>query len=394
MDKIIALYNSLEEYDFVEASIDSIYSIVDKIVFLFPKTNEYHDRVKNYMIERDIDNKFIGLYENSDDSMDQQRIGVTWINQNIAEFDYILLISNNEIWDDKNIIKLLEELIKFPCYKSALNCHVFIYEKTPFYRRYNVLNKYPILLKKGIMSIEEVKTVILESVTYHKFFMGRDNDEKTFGISVESLPKSMLNKPSMKKYFPDNRLSLGDMEVLYECSQGKDIVVDLGTFKGCSAVILSLGANKVFSYDIFEDFLKLKFDISKIDTPKVRKDIQKVLINYDYIAYYENVKKLEQLYSNLKITKNQGKNSYYHNKESIDLLFVDTEHDYHNIIDEFTAYKEKVKPGGLILFHDYSNHHPQVIYAVNAIINFDGYKLSELNDKYNNTSIKIIEKPL
>jgi len=60
--------------------------------------------------------------------------------------------------------------------------------------------------------------------------------------------------------------------------------------------------------------------------------------------------------------------------DSIDILFIDGDHSYQGVINDFTLYKELVKTGGYIVFDDYNDfqHSPQVKEAVNTIV--DSYK--------------------
>jgi cephalosporin hydroxylase len=54
----------------------------------------------------------------------------------------------------------------------------------------------------------------------------------------------------------------------------------------------------------------------------------------------------------------------------IDILFIDGDHSYQGVINDFLLYEELVKKGGYIVFDDYndSQHSPEVKTAVDGII--------------------------
>lgn len=62
-----------------------------------------------------------------------------------------------------------------------------------------------------------------------------------------------------------------------------------------------------------------------------------------------------------------------HTKE-VDILFIDGDHSYQGVINDFLLYNDLVKSGGYIVFDDYNDweHSPEVKPAVNNLI--DSYK--------------------
>lgn len=54
------------------------------------------------------------------------------------------------------------------------------------------------------------------------------------------------------------------------------------------------------------------------------------------------------------------------NGELLDWLFIDGDHDYAAVIQDYELYKDFVAPGGFIGFHDVFNPHPEVQGAVQA----------------------------
>jgi predicted O-methyltransferase YrrM len=51
--------------------------------------------------------------------------------------------------------------------------------------------------------------------------------------------------------------------------------------------------------------------------------------------------------------------------ESVDVVYIDGNHGYDDVTNDLKLYLPKIKPGGIICGHDYSDPHPEVIQAVN-----------------------------
>jgi predicted O-methyltransferase YrrM len=52
--------------------------------------------------------------------------------------------------------------------------------------------------------------------------------------------------------------------------------------------------------------------------------------------------------------------------KSLDLVYIDGNHNYENVIEDITDWLPKIREGGIICGHDYSKHYyPSVIRAVN-----------------------------
>jgi predicted O-methyltransferase YrrM len=67
---------------------------------------------------------------------------------------------------------------------------------------------------------------------------------------------------------------------------------------------------------------------------------------------------------------------------SVDLLFIDGGHELHNIYMDFSAWSKRLKPGGVVIFHDYAPdetggvHYPGVKLYLDTLI--EGKKLSNI----------------
>jgi len=68
----------------------------------------------------------------------------------------------------------------------------------------------------------------------------------------------------------------------------------------------------------------------------------------------------------------------------LDLLFIDGDHSYEGVKQDFLLYRELVRPGGLIMFHDVAHHAPEKKCYVDQLWN-------EVKVQY--PSLEIIEDP-
>lgn len=155
------------------------------------------------------------------------------------------------------------------------------------------------------------------------------------------------------------KMLLGDFEVLYEIAKGKETIVELGTSRGFGAMIMSLHGAEVYTIDNY-----LVFDDEKSTSVLDRED--SVEIRFAVARYLSLFGKITQVYGDvLEISKEQFE------PETVDLLYIDADHSFRGTKENFFAWFPKVKKGGFILFHDYSNQHPGVKEFVDGISGFN-----------------------
>lgn len=85
--------------------------------------------------------------------------------------------------------------------------------------------------------------------------------------------------------------------------------------------------------------------------------------------------------------------SHHFANNSIDCIFIDGDHTYEGVKQDLINYYYKVKPGGLILFDDYSFPFPGVVRAVDHFIDNNHLQLVKIN-KHNNYYVVKPDKPL
>jgi predicted O-methyltransferase YrrM len=88
-----------------------------------------------------------------------------------------------------------------------------------------------------------------------------------------------------------------------------------------------------------------------------------------------NVKKLNKYNNNFNYIKGDSKDkktlaSFLNIIDNIDILFIDGDHSYNGVIEDFKTYSQFVNPKGYIIFDDYndSKYSPKVKIAVDDIV--------------------------
>lgn len=133
----------------------------------------------------------------------------------------------------------------------------------------------------------------------------------------------------------------------------KKTYLEIGTFNGGSA---SLMMSHPFVTDII-----------CIDPFYLPQTNETYLIN--------NIKRFNIYERDVKIFKSTSQQSplidqLKHHNTSIDILYIDGDHSYYSVKDDFNMYVDFVNPNGLIVFDDYYDYKfsPEVKYAVDDIV--------------------------
>ncbi len=159
------------------------------------------------------------------------------------------------------------------------------------------------------------------------------------GLRVDGSPDPLGTGLSL----PHGRLTVPDCEVLIEYGRGATLAIDLGTYKGRSAILLAQRASRVLTFDRYE-------------SGEVRHSIEWTIHN---IRNYPNIRAFT-LDSRVAATLFKDR--------SIDLLFIDTDHGRESVLADYAAWKDKLAPGAHVLFHDYCLVWPEVVQAVNELL--------------------------
>lgn len=124
----------------------------------------------------------------------------------------------------------------------------------------------------------------------------------------------------------------------------KGHIIEIGSFQGKSTVFLALGARengmKVFAIDPHKDTYlhegKYKDSSSDYFKNLLNYDVRFNVDSYLDFSYNVNEKFHDGVYS---------------------MLFIDGDHSYDSVKQDFELYFPKLRNGGLVCFHDYGNIH-------------------------------------
>lgn len=188
--KIVALYKGFEGTEFLDASIESIYNVCHKVVFINSDKswsgqsgNTVHEYVESWKKECDKDDKILNILGTWTDQYEQYMHGIRLCQQNF-EFDYFLIIDTDEVWDPANWERAMNVLNSEGNNYDAFSTKMFTYVKNPFYRVEPVEPCAPTAFVKanisdfaGIRGSAIPKKGHMDNVYFHHFCYVRLDDE-------------------------------------------------------------------------------------------------------------------------------------------------------------------------------------------------------------------------
>lgn len=145
---------------------------------------------------------------------------------------------------------------------------------------------------------------------------------------------------------------------MVQMAQDGDKFVEIGIWKGGSAAFMGveiINSGKKINYDAIDCFeITKEFGTKTVDIYEEAKNNLKELIDLKIVNLIKA--------NSLDFCKN------YEN-ESIKFCFIDGSHDYKDVKADLIAWLPKVKKGGVLAGHDYTNgNHPDVKKAVDEIL--------------------------
>lgn len=146
-------------------------------------------------------------------------------------------------------------------------------------------------------------------------------------------------------------MSIGELGKLYDITQDKN-VLELGSMVGQSSYVIASVAKSLSCVDVWSDNQDhLSHDIRQVN---VYKGFLEVLPNM-FDAFNNNCKEFIKS-KKIKIYKGNTRKIYKRFKDkSFDILLIDADHSYDGVSKDFELYHKKIKPEGLIIFHDYAD---------------------------------------
>jgi|PlaIllAssembly_1097288.scaffolds.fasta_scaffold03433_2 hypothetical protein len=405
--KFVALYKTFSGDEFIEASLSSIYQYMYKIVFVNSEVSWSGERgntvraaVQEWKDQHDHENKIIMLDGEWTSQDFQYNYGYDWIKKNLPETQYVMLIDTDELWEAQELHRAMW-LAFLDKENEAWSIRLHTYIKSIFYKitppewcKPTVFIKTTQKEIKGPRGINCSPKRHLDDVFMHHFTYVRATEELVMNKIVTSfigdgpgtkcvpfndwvenkwkklpfatnfhttqtaetswqgikrmfltdLPIGVWNSPKITSIFmPFGMLLPEEGRALYDYSQGLDLAVELGTFLGRGAVLLSLGARKVVTVDLFEKIMDLSIDCYYHTLPPTYPDYT-----------YEKVKAKLRWYSNIEVRQNETwKEADSFQDSSVDLILIDADHSFEGVERDYDFWLPKIKPNGYIIFHDY-----------------------------------------
>lgn len=190
MANIVAFYKTWRGQEWAEASIESIYNFVDKIVILCSNTNWSGEAgintvkpvVAAWAAIHDTQQKIIFVDYNSGDQEAQYTYGMHYINTHIPT-KYVMFVDTDEIWDMDMLIRTTKYL-NSPNYThiNAFCCNMYTYIKSPIYRldppepcKPTIFYRYGAAPLVGPRGLAVSPRYVMPDVYMHHLTLVRDN---------------------------------------------------------------------------------------------------------------------------------------------------------------------------------------------------------------------------
>lgn len=216
------------------------------------------------------------------------------------------------------------------------------------YRVFNHDFLIPVDTKKLLSDWYDNNWLIPQRKKSYKWWETRRR-KMTLNDIIQTVP-GLINEPQCKKLY----------ELAKQCNKHY-FIVEIGSFQGLSTCCLGLGSlhgNKVpvVAIDLWNttqlNDRQERFESD--ETYELFKSYIKAM-QVDSVVQYQKS-------SSIEASKNWDKNN------KIGILFIDGDHSYRGVYNDFFSWYDYVATNQLILFHDYSKHFPGVVKFADEMI--------------------------
>lgn len=419
--RLVALYKTWDGEEWIATSLASIYDSVDAIVLMHSDRswlgeigNTCEAAAVAWCQQHDTERKVHHIACSTSSQEEQYAIGLACIDSLGLRPDVVMVVDADEIWSAADIGRARQQIAADKLRHPAYRCSMHTYLKTPFYQVDPPYGEPLCFFRAGEGAKWLTKrprgqgcpSGFLSDVWMHHFTYVResfdavdrkiaqsstaDGDIRTphwddiwkalpFGRDLHGcaqwrhvwqrvrrvwrheIPAVVWQSECLRTFFAGgDSLLTSEMDAIGELARGTDHCIDLGTLHGNSAVLMSLGADVVDTYDLYED----------VPPDAVVHVIDGQTTTFaDWVGPTEAAtRKRLEWYSNVRANKQDViAAAGNHCDGAVDLVFVDADHAYECTIGCARAWLPKIKPGGILLFHDYCNGNPGVQKAVDEI---------------------------
>lgn len=416
---LLALYKTWDGEEWIEASLASIYDHVSSIVMVHSETswlgergNTVREPAMRWAEQHDREGKIHHVNVDCRSQEQQYAAGLDYIRGRLY-FDAVLAIDSDEVWEGA-YLEDGKEQVASDTKHQAYRCNMHSYLKTPFYRVHPPFGSPTVFFKKPELLTEsprgcraeamQLDTVWMHHYTYvrksredvwrkiqqscqadggeiivenwlsnvydhlpdgtnlHAFVRWRDVWKSITRVWWSDVPAAVRESEMMSHWWPMGLLIDGERNALFEIARGRRQVVDLGTFLGLSAVILSLAAERVYTVDAYEQVLSTG-SFANIEDPGQYERLLR--------EHQQSLGKSRQLFDRFgNITAEQCDTAIAGHRwprQDVDLLFVDADHSAVGTMANVQAWWSKLLPGARIVFHDNNELHPGVQEAIREL---------------------------
>lgn len=410
--KLVALYKTWDGGEFVDASLASIYDYVDSIVMVHSEISWLGERGNTvrplalaWCEQHDKAGKVHHLNVEESNQEAQYSKGVDYIRHHDLG-DVTMVVDADEVWDDKSIENAKRQIHDRPFVAFRSNMRTFLktpfYEVNPPYGSPTVFLTYPELLTQSPRGsraparqlsdcwfshytavrasredverkirqscladksnervvpswMERVYDQLPEGENLHYFQKWREVWKRINKIWLSDLPPAMRQAKLMRLWLPEGHFLDGELNAIHRLASGREQAVDLGTYKGLSAVALSLCCRRVHTVDCYENLPADSFaDTLEPDRYRKMQD-HSLQANYELASRFGN------------ITLEPGDSAEagrLWNRGPVDVLLVDADHSYEGTVANVEAWWPHLRDGARIIFHDDNAIHPGVQRAI------------------------------
>lgn len=179
--KIVALTKTLTGDCWAVASLESIYDFCEKIVYVHAHTswrgetqkNEVVEVIESWKKEHDSADKIVNLHSDGKEQEKQYDEGERWIAEHCPDYDAIMLVDTDEVWDDAGLKAAVAGMEA--SFASAYRVRLHTYVKSPYYRVDPTVGLWPMTFVRrgnklrGVRGSEVRPCVDLPNVFFHHF---------------------------------------------------------------------------------------------------------------------------------------------------------------------------------------------------------------------------------
>lgn len=397
-------------YDFCTA----IVMVHSDVSWLGERGNSVKPLAIEWCEKNDTQSKVVHIDVSMDSQEAQYEAGINYIRDHKIPCDVVMAIDADEVWEDKYIENAVRQMSDRPYQAYRSNMHTYL--KTPFFRVSPPYGSPTVFLREPKKLLESPRgcrsqAVQLSDVWMHHYTYVRDSREaverkiaqscKADGneqvvrgwmesiydnlpegrnlhaferwkhvwhcvekIWISDVPPAMRTAKSIAPWWPDSRqifngqvtdwVSMldGEKNAIHRLASGRHQAVDLGTYRGVSAVTLALACRRVHTIDFYE---KAKADAAS-----------------EYFSIgghsFENTKAICERFGNMTCESSDTVEAASRwNGYPVDVLMVDAEHTEQGTLSNVEAWIRHMNIGGRIIFHDDIESLPGVQAAINKL---------------------------